>query len=195
MVGISVTWTTAAFWPLHLASKADPTGPCLVVTLSSLQKFIFLKPSSPDLLCIFCATVSFKAQQSSTCWECTGLTNGTSIVILEKYFRSVFILVQLPVFLSVGELRRLDQHVMRQLVRYPGDFTWLFKGTSCLLCSSDLLLCTFFGSLLVLLFFSQTAPLFSRLQKIRYECFHFILPDQSLLTSLSIFAFLTFQCD
>lgn len=44
-------------------------------------------------------------------------------MILEKYFRSVFILVQLTVFLSVGEVLRLDQHVMYQSVRYPGDFT------------------------------------------------------------------------
>lgn len=49
---------------------------------------------------IFCVTVSFKAQQFSTHWKCTRLTNGTSVMILEKYFQSMYILVWLSVSLS-----------------------------------------------------------------------------------------------
>lgn len=44
-------------------------------------------------------------------------------MILEKYFQSMYILVWLTVFLSVGELLCLEEHVMYQLVRYPGDYT------------------------------------------------------------------------
>lgn len=43
-------------------------------------------------------------------------------MILEKYFQSMYILVWLTVFLSVGELLCLEEHGVHQLIKYPGDY-------------------------------------------------------------------------
>lgn len=194
MVGISVAWTTVAFWgPL----RQTPTGSYLVLIFSPLQKFNFLTLSSPVSLCIFCVTVSLKARQPSTHSKCTRLTNGTSVMILEKYFQSMYILVLLTVFLSVGELLCLDEHVMYQLVRYPGDYMSLFKGTSCLFVQFWPAFMYFFGSLLFLpFFFPQTCTIvFKSLRKLDMNVLIFLflfnnyaLPSLFLLSS-------QFRCD